>query len=109
MAKVKIDGSLPLKGTKDRCEQKQRSGFKLTDIKFNTETDEGKVFEINEAKFDRALAVDILDELTFVPAADSDKMEAIKKKAPGSELIIDTKIFVENHVTRVVVFGKKSA
>jgi hypothetical protein len=110
MAKpLKIDGSLPLSGTKAACEQRQRAGFQLTGIKFNTETDEGVVLEINEASFKKALSVNILDELTFVPAADSDKIEDIKKKAPGSELITDTKLFVESHVKRVAVFGKKSA
>jgi hypothetical protein len=79
----------------------------LTGIKFKTETIEGKVFQINEATFDKALSTAILNELTFVAAEDSDKLEDIKKKAPGATLITDAKIFVQNHVTRVVVFGKK--
>jgi hypothetical protein len=109
MAKpLKIDGDLSLTDTKNRCEQKQRAGFKLTAIKFNTTTAEGKVFQVNEATFEKALASRILDELTFVAAGDSDKLDDIKKKAPGATLITDTKIFVKSHVTRVVVFGKKS-
>jgi hypothetical protein len=106
---LKIDGDLSLNDTKDRCEQKQRSGFNLTGIEFKTVTAEGKVFQINEATFEKALSTDILDELNFVVAADSDKLADIKKKAPGATLITDTKIFVKSHVTRVVVFGKKSS
>ena len=109
MAKpLRIDGDLSLTGTKDRCEQKQRSGFKLTGIEFKTVTAEGKVFQVNEATFTKARSTAILDELTFVAAKDSDKLEDIKKKAPDATLITDTKIFVKNIVTRVVVFGKKS-
>ena len=105
--KIKIDGKLTLNGTKNRCEQTQRAGFKLTKIKFDTEINEGKVFNINRADFDDALSVDIRNELTFVIAKDSDKLKDIKDAHPGLTFILESRIFVKNNVERVVVFGKQ--
>lgn len=105
---VKIDGNLSLSGTEKRCEQVQRGGFQLTLIEFSTEIlEDGTVVQVNKATFDDALSVDILNELKFVEAEDSEKLDAIKGKAAGFTFICDTKIYVEDKLQRVVVFGKQ--
>jgi hypothetical protein len=105
---VKIDGSLPLSGTESRCEQEQRAGYKLASIKFDTETDEGTVIEINRANFVEASVIDILDDLNFVAANDGDSLDTIKAANQGWTFILDTRLYVESHVKRVVVFGKQT-
>jgi hypothetical protein len=104
---VQIDGSLSLSGTQSRCEFEQEGGFKLTTLKFGTLIAEGNVFPINKAEFENASVVDILNKLTFVQAGDSDDLENIKSQASGLTFMFDTQIYVQNKLTRVVVFGKQ--
>jgi hypothetical protein len=110
MPQLKIDGDLPIDGTKTRCEQKQREGFRLKSIQAQTETALGQTVKENVAEFDRALAPDILNVLNFVPAQAGDQLESIKQAQSGWTFICDApKIFVQGNIERRVVFGKKSA
>lgn len=104
---VKIDGSLSLSDTESRCEHEQEAGFKLTGIKFGTEIDEGTVIQINKAEFDLASVVEILNDLNFVSAKDSEKLDDIKGKLAGWTFICDTQIYVQDNLQRVVVFGRQ--
>ncbi len=105
---LKIDGDLPVVGTQARCEQKQRSGFRLTDIKGVEEMALGKKVKINVAEFERALATDILDELNFVAAEDGDDLDGIKEAQSDWTFIVDSQIFVSGTKERRVIFGKTS-
>lgn len=104
---VKIDGNLSLSGIASRCEFEQEAGFKLTSLKFGTEIAGGNVFQINKAEFDLASVVDILNDLNFVEAAESDKLEDLQEDTTGWTFMFDTQIYVLNHLTRVVVFGRQ--
>lgn len=106
---LKIDGDLPIDRTKDACEQKQRSGFRLTDIKGVEETALGQTVKVNVANFERALASDILDELNFVPAEAGDDLQGIKDAQSDSTFIFDApQMFVDGQLERRVIFGKSS-
>lgn len=105
--KVKIDGDLTLDKTESRCEQIQRAGFKLKSIERKTITQQGVVLKVNEANFDDARSIDILNDLTFTAVKASETETDIKKKIPGSEFILIAEIFVSGNVKRVAVFGKK--
>ena len=105
---VKIDADLPLSGTESRCEQEQRAGYRLDKIKFDQEPAEGVVLQFNRAIFEKASVVDILDDLKFVAAQDGDELEAIKDANPGWTFMIDTRLYDETHVKRVVIFGKQT-
>ena len=107
---VKIDSDLDLDGIKKRCVKTQRAGFKLASIESKTKTTDGTVLLFNEAKFDDASSVDILDELNFVAAESSESLASVKARTPGFTFIFDaTQIFVKGHVKRAVIFGKQSA
>ena len=109
MAQIKLDGDFPINDTKNACEQKQRKGFRFTAIQAKTETALGQTVKVNVTDFERALAPDIFDELTFVPAKAADKLDDIKKAQSGLTFIFDApECFVEGKKERRVVFGKKS-
>ena len=106
----KIDSNLDLAGTKSRCEQTQRAGFRLTSIEANTETVNGNLLSFNEAKFIDAVSIDILDTLNFVPAETSESLDSVKQRTPGWTFIWDaSRIYISGHVKRAVVFGKKKS
>jgi hypothetical protein len=104
---IKIDAELTLEQTKDRCEFEQKGGFQLTAVKFGTVIEENEVFPVNKAEFDLESSIKILDELTFISVG-SQKPDDISKemKSQGRTFICDSQIFVENKLTRVMVFGK---
>lgn len=104
---VKIDGNLSLSGTQSRCEVEQEGGFKLTSLKFGTLIAEGNVLQINKAEFEIASVIDILNKLNLVQADDSDDLEEIKEQMSDWTLMFDTQIYVEDKLSRVVVFGKQ--
>ena|SRR5438132_1518890 len=107
---LKIDGDLSIDGTKDACEQNQRTGFQLTEIKGVEETALGQTVKINVAKFDRALASDILDELNFVAAKAGDDLQKIKDAQSDWTFIFDApQMYVDGELERRVIFGKSSA
>jgi hypothetical protein len=103
----KIDGDLTLDKTEGRCEQVQLAGFQLKSIERKTITKQGVVLKVNEAKFDDAMSVDILNDLTFTAVKASETETDIKKKMPGLEFILIAEIFVSGNVKRVAVFGKQ--
>ena len=107
--KIKIDGDLALAGTKSRCEQTQRGGFKLSSIKSKKETVNGTEVLSNEAKFDDALSTEILDELNFVTAEKTEALKAVKDRTPNWTFITDSEIYDSGKLKRVVIFGKKTA
>ena len=104
---IKIDGNLTLKDNENRCQLEQEAGYKLTSIKFGTEIAKGKTLQINKAEFDLASVLEILNDLNFVQAADSDKVDDIKAKMPGWTFICDTQIYVKDKLQRTVVFGRQ--
>lgn len=105
---VTIDAELSLKDTENRCEVEQEGGFQLDSIQFGTLVNDGQTFLVNKAAFDLASSFKILNDLTFVTVGASDP-EAMKHEmnAQGQTFICDTKIYVQNHITRMMVFGKK--
>ncbi len=104
---VKIDGTLALKATESRCEMEQEKGYKLTKITFGTEILGSTVVPVNKAEFDLASSIDILNDLNFVQAKKDDKLDDIKGKMTGWTLMFETQMSVNNHVERVIVFGKQ--
>jgi hypothetical protein len=105
----KIKSDLDLAGTKSRCEQTQRAGFKLASIEAQTETVSGTVLSFNEAKFVDAISIDILDKLNFVPAESSESLDSVKQRTPDWTFICDApRMYISGHVKRAVVFGKKT-
>lgn len=103
---VDIDGKLSLIDTQNRCNLKQGGGFQLTSIQNQTVIKEGKVFQINHAEFDEKL--DDRLTLTFVEIGANDP-EALKKQKEDDDFTIiieEAKIFVQNHITKIMVCGK---
>lgn len=102
---VEIEGDLTLSETQDRCNLEQGGGFQLTNIQHETVIKEGRVFQINRAQFDEKL--DDRLTLTFIELGgnDPEKLQQ-QKEDEGFTAIKGSKIFVENHITEVMVFGK---
>lgn len=101
-----IDGKLSLVETQNRCNLEQGGGFQLTSIKQQTVIKEGKALQINHAEFDEKL--DDRLTLTFIEVG-SDDPEKLKEEKEGegfTVLITETKIFVNNHITKIMVLGK---
>jgi hypothetical protein len=106
---VSIDSGLKLSETEQRCEVEQNAGFQLDNIKFSTVVDAGNVFTINKAEFNYKSSFTILNDLHFVELVNNDpKTVSDEKKKSGWIPICNTQIYVENHIKRVLVFGKKS-
>jgi hypothetical protein len=106
---VTIDADLSLGDTESRCEVEQESGFQIDNIKFGTVVSDGTVFQVNKAEFDLESSFKILNDLTFVQIEATGNPDAIKKQMTGEgrTFICDTQIYVQNHIQRVMVFGKK--
>lgn len=106
---VKIDAGLSLSDTENRCEVEQDAGFQLDNIKFGTVIEDGQVFQVNKAEFNEKL-VGRLKNLSFVEVSANDKPNDVREKGEneGWTFICDTQIYVQNHITRVMVFGKKA-
>ena len=104
-----LDGKMTISETESACEIEQDGGFQITDIQFGTKTHDGKVFLINKTCFKEKLS-GILKNLHFVEIKDGDNAEKIKKDKEGSGWthICRTKIYVENEIKDVFVFGKKN-
>jgi hypothetical protein len=102
-----IDGNMNLQATERVCEDEQRGGFKLDNIKFGTLFEDGKVKLINNAEFDLANSTAILTNLQ-IRELGADNPDTVKTdmKAQGWTFICDTKIFDENLLKRVLVFGR---
>jgi hypothetical protein len=105
---ITIDANLTVEDNKNRCEVEQDGGFQLDSIQFGTLVRNGQTFTVNKAAFDIESSFKILNELTFVPVGVNDP-NAIKAAATaeGRTFICDSQIYVQNHITRVLVFGKK--
>ncbi|MGH9929414.1 MAG: hypothetical protein ACREA9_09305 [Pyrinomonadaceae bacterium] len=106
---VTIDGNLSLTDTERRCEFEQNAGFQLDSIQFGTVVHSGQTFLVNKAAFDLKLS-GRLNDLTFVEVGSNDPAKLKKdKEAEGWTFICDSQIYVVNHVTRIMVFGKKTS
>lgn len=106
---VRIDADLSLSDIENRCQVEQEAGFQLDIIKFGTIVSEGNVFQVNKAEFNLESSFKILNDLTFIQIKTADNPDNIKEKMTkeGRTFICDTQIYVQNHITRVMVFGKK--
>lgn len=101
-----LDGSMTLEQTRDRCQVEQTAGFQLESIKFGTITERGKVLLVNKAEFRGEL--DWLGTLLFVVVGTNDPVALrAQKEAEGWTFICDSQIYIQNNVTKVMVFGKK--
>ncbi len=106
---VKIDADLTLKQTEQRCEAEQQMGFQLDIVKFGTLVEGNNVFPVNKAEFNFESSVKILDQLTFVEAGNNNPDTITQQMtAQNHTFICDTQIFVQKHIRRVLIFGKKS-
>lgn len=110
--KEDLDGAMTVSQTEAECEQIERDGFQLTDIRFGTKTKSGKVFLINKTVFEEKL-IGRLDDLHFYELKTDDDDEKIKnikkeKKELGWTFILKTEIYAENLTKNVLIFGKKS-
>jgi len=105
---VQFDGNLKLDETRDAVLAEHLKGFQLDSIKFGTVKDDGDVFLVNNAEFHTVSSNKVLNNLLFVEAGD-DAAEVKKKKVDDEKwtCLFDSDIYVENHVTRVMGFGKK--
>lgn len=106
---VLIESDLKLDQTESRCEVEQMAGYQLENIKFGTVIDGGNTFAVNKAEFDFESSMKILNDLHFVEVGNKDPKEiSEEKKKLGWTPICDTRIYVENHIKRVLVFGHRS-
>lgn len=104
-----IDGALSLSDTEKRCEKEQDAGFQFESIQFGTVVNDGQTFLVNKAAFDLKLS-GRLNDLQFVEVGTNDPAKLRKdKEGEGATFICDSQIYVQNHVTRVMVFGKKTS
>lgn len=104
---VPIDAQLTLSETEARCEGEQQTGYQLKSIKFGTIVDAGNVFPVNKAEFDFASSVEILNDLTFVAIGEHQPAEIMAQmKSGGMTFICETQIYIRDHVTGIMVFGK---
>ncbi len=104
-----LDGAMTVSETETECEQIQREGFQLVDIRFGTKTVGGTVFLINKTGFNEKL-IGRLDDLHFVEINGGDDIEKIKgeKKELGWTFICKSEIYAKNLTTGVLVFGKNT-
>jgi hypothetical protein len=87
----------------------QAAGFRLDMIRFGTFVKDGKVFTVNNADFFFESSYKILNDLHFVEVGgENPKTITEEKKKAGWIPICDAEIYVEEHLKRVLVFGKKS-
>jgi hypothetical protein len=103
-----LDGEMTLEQTEQRCEIEQNAGFQLQRIKFGTIIEEGTVLQVNTAEF-MSKPVGRLKNLSFINVGTQDPAKIrTDKEADGWTFICDCQIYVENHVTKALVFGKKT-
>lgn len=103
-----IDGKLTLDQTKSACEVEQDSGLQLRGIKFKPLTAGPTVLLVNKADFmDKPIGR--LKHLLFIPVGTNDPAKLKKQKVEAEKwtFICDSEIYVEDNVTRVMVFGKR--
>lgn len=106
---VLIDSELTLSATESRCEIEQKAGYQLDNLKFGTVIDNGNTFTVNKAEFNFESSMKILNDLHFVEVGNIDpKTISDEKKKDGWIPICDTQIYVEKHIKRILIFGKKS-
>ncbi len=104
----KIPANFTLTQNEEACEQIQRGNFKLEVIATTTDIENNKSVSKNKAVFEGVHSTQVLNELTFVEVGDKKPAEIIEeKKKEGLTPICDSEIFVENKLTRILVFGKK--
>ena len=106
---VNIDGALTLDQTRDACVVEQNDGFQLQNIKFDTVTAANKVLLVNKTEF-MSKPIGRLKNLLFIPVGTNNPEELKKQKVEVEKwkFICDSEIYVEDQITRVMVFGKKS-
>lgn len=104
-----LDGKMTLSETESACEIEQDGGFQLKDIKFGQKIHNGQVFLINNTCFNEKLS-GILKNLHFVEvkAGDDPKKLQKEKEDVGWTHICSNKIYVEDTIKDVMVFGKKT-
>jgi hypothetical protein len=103
-----LDGSMTLEQTKNRCEVEQDAGLQLRGIRFKTLTADSAVLLVNKADFvDKPIGR--LKHLLFDPVGTKDPAKLIKQRVEAEKwtLICDSQIYVEENVTRVLVFGRR--
>jgi len=101
-----IDGNLTLDQTKDRCKVEQDGGFQLQNIENGTIDAAGQALMINKAEFG-LMPIGGFTDLLFVEVGGNDPAQIkAQNEGAGWTFICDTKIYVQNQITRVMVFGK---
>ncbi len=101
-----IDGNLTLDQTRDRCKEVQDGGFQLQDIQNGVINAGGVAIQVNVAEF--ALApIGGFTDLSFDEVGGSNPADLkAQKQGAGWTFICDSKLYVTNQITRVLVFGK---
>jgi hypothetical protein len=105
---AELDGSMTLDQTKSRCVIEQGDGFQLQKIRFKQRTEGNIVLLLNEAEF-MSKPIGRLKNLLFVPvgANDPETLKRQKVEAEKWTFICDEQIYVQDNITRVMVFGKR--
>ena len=94
---VPIAANLTLEETQEQCNLQQADTFQLTAIAVGTKVDPetGQVFMVNNCTFE-IVQEGLPKNLLFAKAGTN----------PGGEKLFDCKMYVENHVNDVSVFGE---
>jgi hypothetical protein len=103
---VNIDSNLALSDIESRCKFEQDAGFQLQNIQNGAINAEGQALTVNIAEF-MSKPIGRLKNLSFVAVGTSNAAELkAQKVAAGWTSICDSKIYVTNQITSVLVFGK---
>jgi hypothetical protein len=101
-----LDGNLTLSETESRCEVEQNGGFQLERITNGVINAGGTAVQVNVAEF-VSKPIGGFTDLSFVEVGNQDAA-ALKAQNEGAgfTFICDEKIYVQDQITRVLVFGK---
>lgn len=107
------DGDMSLQKLEEICEMEQIAALELTDIRYGTVIDNGKVFPVNKATYVEKL-IGRLRNLSFNEVSSDEDAVKISEKieSEGWTSICDTHVYAgkdgQTRLLRVIVAGKKT-
>lgn len=101
-----LDGAMSVNDTQRACIREQNAGFQLESIQFGTKVKDGNTFLVNKAAFDLK-TLGRLPNLLFVEVSGDKEAETVRKTKTGEgwTFICDSQIYVNDSLSRVVVFA----
>ena len=107
------DGDMSLEQLEKKCEMEQKVALELTDIRYGTVIDNGKVFPVNHSTYEEKI-IGRLRNLSFNEVSSDEDAFKIKEKieSEGWTFICDTHVYAgkdgQTGLLRVIVAGKKT-